>query len=735
MKQDQESIDAGPAGTQGAPLPGLLDSWIANLAVLLVAAIVYIPAIFGSPVWDDKDLLTGQGIGGGDSLLHCFTRPFLTVYFRPLVSATFYIDRHLFPHRGDLPPATVYFHLTNVLIHVVTTALVMGLVSCALRGAVSGGRISLRRAALCAGLLFAVQPVQVAAIAFVGGRTDAIAALFAAAFAWAIVASARATGRRRTGFCLLGALLYCLALLAKEQCVTLLPLAPLAYICFKPEAQPERGRDGRAALFALLPFGAVTLAFLIIWKIVVTAAWRGVIVPGSPAGALPAGAHAVQIGDTLLYYASVLIAPTPAGVSVHTLDMFRPFGALAAALGFAVALAAALGFALTLAAALGFAPGAGARLAGGAGPIRGRSAAWFLGLIALPLLPVANISTLSSFLVAPYRAAVSGVGAVVLLVMALEGLSARRRPAPGRGALRWLPAAAPIIAVCWWMPLTIWSASRWKSETRIAATVVQYDPESLAAREGYCEALWGEQRTPEAAAVAEEALVKLFGADAWQDPAAVAAFLRAHPDFETRTLEFEGQQLPPRMLLATLYADLGGICLERKERERAYLDYRIALSLYPSLAEARMGMGECAGLQGDFKGAERWLRWALAADRKEARAWFYLGTVLAMQDRWADALPDYAEAVRLQPAAGRNWVRLARAYVKIGRRADAIRTLRAALERCQDPAEAVGMLSALESPEPPAPNPPAPNPPAPFPTGERGVAVGHELPARAVGGH
>src|SRR5690349_1371738 len=61
--------------------------------ILALSVLVYLPAVRGGIVWDDKWLIDGSAIGGGDSLPHCFTRPFLLNYYRPLVSATVYLER------------------------------------------------------------------------------------------------------------------------------------------------------------------------------------------------------------------------------------------------------------------------------------------------------------------------------------------------------------------------------------------------------------------------------------------------------------------------------------------------------------------------------------------------------------------------------------------------------------------------------------------------------------------
>src|SRR5947208_3069070 len=84
-------------------------------------------------------------------------------------------------------------------------------------------------AAILGGMLFAAQPTQVSAVAWIGGRTDSLCTLFVALFAWMLHASATAEpGGRRKSLLAISASCFFLALLAKEQAIALLPAAPLA---------------------------------------------------------------------------------------------------------------------------------------------------------------------------------------------------------------------------------------------------------------------------------------------------------------------------------------------------------------------------------------------------------------------------------------------------------------------------------------------------------------------------
>jgi hypothetical protein len=130
---------------------------LACLAIVVVSGLLYLPVLSGLAIWDDHSLIAGSGIGGGKSLIDCFTEPFLKHYFRPLVSISFFLDHRLWG------TGTFFYHQTNILIHVLTTAFLLGLLQTA---------FSNRRIALAGALVFALQPTQVSTVAWIGGRTD-----------------------------------------------------------------------------------------------------------------------------------------------------------------------------------------------------------------------------------------------------------------------------------------------------------------------------------------------------------------------------------------------------------------------------------------------------------------------------------------------------------------------------------------------------------------------------------
>ncbi len=158
--------------------------------------------------------------------------------YRPLRFLSYVVDYKLSEWwYGDFPPADpppFFFHLSNLLFHVLNTLLV-GAIAVALlqqllprRGdpvaGLAGG--DPERAAwfggLSAGLLFAVHPLQTEAVTYISGRRDVLSTCFFLIAVWLLV---RERPRARPGWWTLLGVPLCLVagLLSKEMVITLAP--------------------------------------------------------------------------------------------------------------------------------------------------------------------------------------------------------------------------------------------------------------------------------------------------------------------------------------------------------------------------------------------------------------------------------------------------------------------------------------------------------------------------------
>jgi tetratricopeptide (TPR) repeat protein len=192
-------------------------------ALLIIAAAVLI--VFGQTLrfdfvnYDDQELIVENApllsnpanIAGAFST-HVFAgHRQAGEYYRPILTASYIIDYQLWQLRP------FGYHLTNLLLHLLTAAMVYLLAL-----SVFNRRSDL---ALFSALVFAVHPVQTEAVAWLAGRNDLLLGFFIVAM-MLCYAHFRESGRKIFG--LLAILAYTLALFTKESAVAF-SLLPLLY--------------------------------------------------------------------------------------------------------------------------------------------------------------------------------------------------------------------------------------------------------------------------------------------------------------------------------------------------------------------------------------------------------------------------------------------------------------------------------------------------------------------------
>lgn len=630
--------------------------WRAGCAlVLALSGLLYAHTLTGMLIWDDHVLVGGEGIGGGKTLIRCFTQPFLEHYYRPLVSASFFLDRRVW---GVTPFG---FHQTNILLHVLTTGALIGLLRTAFRR---------RSVALAGGLLFAVQPAQVSGVAWIGGRTDSLCALWVALFAWALILAARSTGRKRAGFTVAAVATYAGAILTKEQMLAILPLVPLAFWCFRPD-NPEEGADSpppglHTLWWATLPFVVVSLLFVGLWALIGPP--RPVVTPQGP------GALLAQGGRTLTYFTLLLLAPMPQWMHTFCLGTLERAGAWPVIVGFAM-----LGLSLLL-----FRRWLRTQPA----------AAWFLGLVLLSLLPVSNFVPMPSLLVAPYRGIIAGLGVAALLgwgfgAQGLRGSGARR------SFLHPFTLVGSLYAV-WCVGLTLWGAAQWRDEKTIYSTIVRHDPYSIVVRLNLTSVLLQQGQTAQAVHHLETLLTHLFGSEAWRSRETAMRAFHADPRILARVRENQGNRVEPNGWLSAIFAQLGFGRLNSGDASGGRNAFETALDFSPEEYEAHLGMGYWAALSGQYRQAVRHLRRAIAVNSEKVEAHAKLGQVLATLGRWKEAREEFLLCVRDQPWTGQGHLGLAQAQWKLGDLDGAVATLEDALRRAPNREDVLKMLANIQ---------------------------------------
>ncbi|HEV2471924.1 MAG TPA: hypothetical protein VGS41_04620, partial [Chthonomonadales bacterium] len=488
---------------------GLFSPWrLAVCLALAISGLVYLPALSGQAIWDDRNLLNSPSTDCRNSFTGCFTTPFLQHYYRPLVTLSFYLDRKLW--NGGL----FFYHQTNILLHVLTTAAVIG---CGLAAYKS------RRIALLCGLLFAVQPAQVSAVAWIGGRTDSLCALWISLFAWTAILAARSVGARRGAALAVSVFCFAAAIFTKEQSLFAIALVPLAFKVWRPECKPNSSR----AIFYItsLYLGAV-IAYAIAFGLV------------SPP--LPEVVHEgplfsmLEAPRSVLYYALLLFAPSFRWMHTMSLGIFLKMGYFSVLLGAVTA----IGIALSMRWIRRVEP----------------AAAWFLALSISTLVLVLNIEPVPSMLVSPYRASAAGVGAALFTGWLLARPWQWQTAAEARTRLlaraQWAGIAALLL---WQSSLCAGGSGKWQNELTITSEMLKTDPACLWIRYNNAIALSTANKPAGARSRLRGMLADLLGTAGWERlPHVQAAISRGA--LRSRMEQTQGVAFQPDAWLAKLYA-------------------------------------------------------------------------------------------------------------------------------------------------------------------------------------
>jgi Tfp pilus assembly protein PilF len=254
-RNDREGASAGRKAKRRQPHSGLArlvgSPGRTALVLFAIAFLLYANTIGNDFVWDDLELITQNPTMGklsAQQLASMFTSNFWSGYkaagyYRPAVAISYHVQYRLF--RGN--PAG--FHFVNTVWNALTVVLIFLFVYLLFRNAILG---------VVTALVFAVHPLHTENVAWISGRTDVMAAMFAVASLVSYVLF-----RQRKSWPWLGAALvaFMASLMAKESAafiplvVAFLELPPLRALL-----SPRAGAAGGRATAAGVAGYAVVLA-------------------------------------------------------------------------------------------------------------------------------------------------------------------------------------------------------------------------------------------------------------------------------------------------------------------------------------------------------------------------------------------------------------------------------------------------------------------------------------------
>jgi len=182
ISEPESNDPAAPPSKAATLIRSVTHPFVAWLLCLTAGFAVYLPALHGDLIWDDFYLVRDNPffrspVFGLEVFRHYLFFDSFSTYYRPVQNWSYMLDYWLW--RGS--PAG--YHCTNILLHSLSGFLLFLLLRRLLPGLCSKSadapRIPTDGIALLVALLWVVHPIHNAAIAYISGRADSLAALFA----------------------------------------------------------------------------------------------------------------------------------------------------------------------------------------------------------------------------------------------------------------------------------------------------------------------------------------------------------------------------------------------------------------------------------------------------------------------------------------------------------------------------------------------------------------------------
>jgi tetratricopeptide (TPR) repeat protein len=609
--------------------------WLVPLALAGLTAGLFSPALGGDFVnFDDPDYVTRNtyvkaGLSAAGTRWALAT--FASSNWHPLTWLSLQADASLW-HLPDGKPNPLGFHLTNVLVHAASAALLLSALH-ALTGAFW------RSAA--AALLFAVHPLRVESVAWVAERKDVLSVFFGLLALWAYSGYVK---RPTTWRYLAVFAAFSLSLLSKPMLVTLPCL--LLVLDWWP-----LGRAGSAGTWKRLAVEKLPLLALSAGSSVLTLAAQS---GGGAVVTLRAVPPLVRVGNAAIGTAAYpLLTVWPNHLAaLYPLSPTLPAGRVAAAV---VLLAALTAVAVAL---------------------RRRSPYLLAGWLwyAGTLVPVMGLVQVGGQAYADRYTYFPQIGLLIAVCWGAADL------ARGRERLALAAAGAAALALS---GLTIRQLATWKDSVALWDNVIRTGHACPRAWLNLGEAQAAAGRDDEAARAYREGL-RLDPADAMLHANLGITFFK-HGERARAVEEYkESIRLAPELPMT--HFNLGLAEVDADDLDAAETSFRKAIRLRPDLAGAHCELGMVLVRKGRVDEGISELEEALRCDPHYAGAYVFLARTLDERGDFAAATRYAEQARRYGPDNPLAWYHLGLCYHHQGRTAEAVECLKKASDL--DPGEA-----------------------------------------------
>lgn len=488
-----------------------------------------------------------------------------------------------------------------------------------------------RKIALLAGLFFGLQPAQVGAVAWIGGRTDSQACLF---FVLMLFAIARHYRDSRWGWVVLGVVAGFCAMLTKEQVLPAVMVAPLAGLALKA--------DRRRVLWSSVPYFAMGATFFALWSL------------GSPEHVKGTNATLAEIGSQIsrstLDYFLLLFVPNPSSMHTFSLESLRtPF-------------VVGIGAILTL-----LIPYAVYRLWK-----QDARLGWLAIGALLVYLPVSNLIPIPSLVAAPYRVALCGPAVAIFLAV----LASRIQKHQLTSALAMASGLAGFI-------LVPWGAAQHANDVTLFGTCANYDSKSFYMRSNYIKALQDAGKVNEALRQSDLLLTQVYGNESWRDQRQALTAFRTDSGVNRRILNNHGARAEAPPILSLYFVMRGQLQMKLGQDAEAVRSLETATQIDRKDDSAYFGLGEMV-LESQPNRGVKCLRLAMGLNPENPGPVYALGRYYAHKGQYESAYKTLVRIEKMTVDTGMPLLELADVEIKTGRYTAARHTLELASKKIVD---------------------------------------------------
>jgi len=639
-----------------------LDRARAPLIAALVACstLSYLNMLFNGFVYDDYDqVLKNPYIRSFQYLKEIFTTNvwsfrgavYVTNYFRPMMMLGYLVCYQLFGMRA------FGFHLVSLLLHVLVACLVFVLTE-----RLTGDRLW----AFVAGAFFALHPIHTESVAWIAAVTDLELTFFYLLTFGFFLAVARPGGRRSAPMLAAMGGAFLLALLSKEQAMTLPALATV-YEHFYREDRSETTTSQKLARYVLL--WLVGVAY-VLFRIHIL----GAIAPRENMPTLTAGQIVLSAIALVGQYVWKLLWP----VRLCAFYVFHPSTSLFD-LHVLAGLLAFLAFA-ALFLVCWRSQERNVRFAS-------FSIIWFFATLA----PVLNAHWLTANVFTERYLYLPSVGVAWLAGLGASKLWSRAAASPVQR--RALLLAGVVVGGLWAARIVIRNRD-WNNDIVLYTRTLELSPDAYLIEMALGDTYWRQGDVDKAESAWKRAFaLSPDNAFLLNDLGMVAFSRKQYP----QAAEFFERSTRLRLDLAAVHLNLGSAYLEMGLWDQAELQLRAAVTLAPLIPRAHNELGELLLKEGHEQEAEEQFRASIRLE-PNAIVYDYLGLISIHRGALEEAERDFRAALSLEKFDSNAHLGLGDIYTLAGREAEALSEYQAVLAKDPTNARALAGVRKLRGP-------------------------------------